>query len=139
MMVLAFTRQTTLRIFAATQISFTSPYGGTTVKGIVGSSVQFNWSFTGDVLLVKWGLTRAADAGVFDQTLYSMSKSGSVSVTNLPAYAGRVYGSLSGGKAMFTLRKLETADTRFYGCQINPNKPDGRAQFDNVILVVEGE
>ena len=126
-------------LIAATQISFTSSYGGTAVKGIVGSSVQFNWSFSGDVLLVKWGLTGAADAGVFDQTLYSISKSGSVSVTSLPAYAGRLSGSLSGGKAIFTLSKLETSDTRFFGCQITPTAPGGTAQFDNVKLVVEGK
>ena len=109
------------------------------MKGIVGSSVQFNWSFSGDVLLVKWGLTGAADAGVFDQILYAISKSGSVSVTSLPAYTGRVYGNFSGGKATFVLSKLERDDARFYGCQITPNAPDGTAQFDNVKLVVEGK
>ena len=128
-----------LSLFAATQISFTSSYGGTTVKGIVGSSVQFNWSFSGDILLVKWGLTGAADAGLVDQMLYSIFKSGSVSVTSLPAYAGRVSGSRSGGKAMFTLSKLETSDARFFGCQITPNAPDGKSKLDNVKLVVEGK
>ena len=109
------------------------------MKGIVGSSVQFNWSFSGDVSLVKWGLTGGAGAGFFDEELYSITKFGSVSVTSLPAYTGRVSGNRIAGKAIFTLSKLETTDTRFYGCQISPTDPAETSVFDNVKLVVEGE
>lgn len=124
------------------QISFTSQYGGTTVKGTVGSSVHFNWSFTGDVRLVDWGLTVKADATEFDnnQRLYSLSKSGPISVTPPQAYIGRVSGSRSGGgKAIFTLSKLGIGDARFYGCRLSPTDPSGGTLFDNVKLVVEGE
>ena len=109
------------------------------MKGIVGSSVQFNWSFSGDVLVVKWGLTGGAGASVLNEQLYAITKSGAESVTSLPAYAGRVSGSRIAGKAIFTLSKLETSDTRFYGCQISPTAADGATKNDNVKLVVEGE
>ena len=126
---------------AATQISFISPYGGTTVRGTVGSPVQFNWSFSGDVKFVDWGLTLAADAKVFDsdQRLYSLTKTGVAAVTPPQAYTGRVFGSRSSGKAIFTLSKLKTSDARFYGCQISPSAPDGDTVWDNVKLIVEGE
>ena len=111
------------------------------MKGTVGSSVQFNWSFSGDVSSVDWGLTLAADSNLFDnnQKLYSLPKTGSTSVTPPPAYTGRVSGSRSGGNAIFTLRKLQTNDARFYGCWLYPTAPDGDTIWDNVKLVVEGE
>ena len=127
--------------FAATQISFTSQYAGMTVKGTVGSFVQFNWSFVGDVSSVDWGLTLAADSNWFDnnQNLYSLTKSGSIPVTPPQAYAGRVSGSRSGGKVIFTLSKLETNDARFYGCRLYPTVPFWDTIWDNVNLVIEGE
>ena len=109
------------------------------MKGIVGSSVQFNWSFSGDVLVFKWGLTAGVGASVLNEELCSITKFGTVSVRSLPGYTGRVSGSLSGDKAMFTLSKLEASDTRFYGCQISPTDPGVTAKFDNVKLNVEGE
>ena len=109
------------------------------MKGIVGSSVQFNWSFSGDVFVFKWGLTGGAGASVLDEELYSITKFGAVSVTSLPAYTGRVSGNGIAGKAIFTLSKLEASDTRFYGCDIRPTDPGGTTKFDNVKLVVEGE
>lgn len=109
------------------------------MRGIVGSSVQFNWTFSGDVLVVKWGLIAGAGAVTLDEKLYSISKFGSVSVTSLPAYTRRVSGSRIAGKAIFTLSKLETSDTRFYGCVISPTDPGGATKFDNVKLVVEGK
>ena len=109
------------------------------MKGIVGSSVQFNWSFSGDVLLVKWGLTAGAGAVTLDEGLYSINKLGQELVTSLPAYTARVSGSRFAGKAIFNLSKLEIGDARFYGCQISPTSAGGQSKFDNVKLVVEGE
>ena len=109
------------------------------MKGIVGSSVQFNWSFSGDVSLVKWGLTAGAGAVSLNEELYSITKSGVVSKTPKQEYKERVSGRRTVGKAMFTLSELKTSDTRFYGCQIDSIAPDGTPQLDNVKLVVEGE
>ena len=110
------------------------------MKGIAGSSVQFNWSFSGDVSIVKWGLTARAGAGTLDKELCSISKFGSLSFTSLPAYAGRVSVLFFRvGNVIFTLSKLETRDTRFYGCNLIPTNPFGLAKLDNVKLVVEGE
>ena len=129
-----------LFIFSTGQISFISPYKGQSLKGTVGSSVQFNWSFSGDVGFVDWGLTQSAQAVSFDndQRLYSFSKFGTAAVSPPAAYNGRVFGIRSGGKVTFTLSNLQDGDTRFYGCQINPAK-GGLSLLDNVKLVVEGE
>ena len=110
------------------------------MRRTVGSSVQFNWSFTGDVSYVRWGLTLKADSTAFDnnQVLYSLTKSGSAPVIPPAAYTGRVSGSRSGGQATFTLSNLETSDTRFYGCLLYPTSPDDFSRWDNVYLVVEG-
>ena len=111
------------------------------MRGAVGSSVQFNWSFSGDVKLTRWGLTKAADSTGFDnnQILYSLTKTGPGSVTPPSAYTGRVSGHRSGNSFTFTLNNLQKGDTRFYGCQINPQDPNLHPVYDNVKLFVEGE
>ena len=109
------------------------------MRGIVGSSVQFNWTFSGDVSIVRWGLTTGAGAVTLDKQLIFMTKFKSVPVKSVPSYTGRVSGSRIAGKAIITLSKLETSDTRFYGCEIRPTAPGDKAKFDNVKLVVEGE
>ena len=111
------------------------------MRGTVGSSVQFNWSFSGDIRLVDWGLTQAADSTVFDndQKLYSLTKTGVAPVTPPQAYSGRVSGSRSGDKAIFTLSKLQTSHARFYGCRLSSSAPEGGTIWDNVKLVIEGE
>ena len=130
-------RNILLSFVVETQISFVSRYQGSTVRGISGSSVQFNWSFSGDVEYIDWGLTQAADAQGFDnnQTLFTEQVWHKVSNTPAP-YSGRVSGSRRGGRAIFILNNLQRGDTRFYGCQIN-SPPDGGTDFDNVKLVVE--
>ena len=102
--------------------------------------MQFNWSFSGDVKYVYWGLTQAADAIAFDnnQMLMLLTKVGSMSVTPPSAYTGRVLGNRSGHQVIFTLSNLNTSDGRFYGCRIS-SPPDGGTSFDNVQLVVEGQ
>ena len=121
-------------------MDFTSSYQGRTVQGTVGSSVDFKWSYTGDVKLVNWGLALSG-ASSFDnnQLLKALGKSGSVALTPPAAYTGRVSGSRSGGQATFTLTNLKKDDARYYGCRIDPSQPDDSAQFDKVKLVVQGK
>ena len=107
----------------------------------VGSSLQFNWSFTGDVGLIKWGLSRADDPILLDdnQILFSLLKNGQPgSFTTPAAYVGRVTGSRTNGLVIFTLHKLKMDDTRFYVCTLSPVSP-GITRSDHVQLVVEGE
>ena len=111
------------------------------MRGTLGSSVQFNWTFSGDVYHVTWGLTRAADSTAFDnnQKLYLLTKSGQGSGTPPSAYTGRVSGHRSGNNVTFTLNNLRKGDTRFYGCKVSPQDPNLDPKFDNVKLFVEGE
>ena len=125
-------------------MAFTSKYEGNTVTALVGSSINFTWSFSGDVRLVDWGLTLAGSY-VFenDQRLVSLTKAASALLSVPAAYAGRVSGSRSGssssGLAIFTLTNIKREDERFYGCRLSPSSPDGSSLFDTVNLFVEGK
>ena len=132
-----------LFLLIASDIKFTSKYEGNTVTGLVGSSLNFTWSFSGDVILVDWGLPLAG-ANLFEngKRLVSLAKAVSA-VLPVPAeYAGRVSGRRSGnassGLAIFTLANIKKDDERFYGCRLSPAAPDGFTLFDTVYLFVEG-
>ena len=125
----------------AGQITFLSPYQGRTVRGTVGSSSQFNWSFSGDARLIEWGLPLANDLHALDnkQILFQIFKDGTGSATTSTAYVQRVAGSLSQGLATFTLSNLRMSDAKVYVCRINPSNPSAVKLTDNVELVVEGK
>ncbi len=124
-------------------IVFTSKYVGKTVSGLVGSSVNFTWSFSGDVDKVIWGLTNDAAHNLLSNgVLVSLGKGGPISVSVPQAYIGRVSGSRSGdassGQAIFTLRSITNDDEKSFGCQLQPASPTGSTVLDSVHLVVEG-
>lgn len=112
------------------------------MKGLVGSSVNFTWSFSGDIDGVDWGLRRAGSNAIENNgLLVSLYKSGPVAVPVPLPYNGRVNGSgeVSSGQVIFTLSSLKKRDERFYGCRIIPTKLFDQQKFDSVYLVVEGE
>ena len=119
---------------------FTSSYQGTSVRGTVGSSVTFTWSFSGDVGVVYWGLKRAGLPDII--RLVSLSSSGAVFPVIPPVeYSRRVSGRLSGnsssGKAIFALSNITRGDQRFFGCKITASGfPIDKSDF--VQLIVEG-
>ncbi len=124
-------------------VGFTSKYNGKTVTGLVGSSINFTWSFFGDAMRVYWGLKRDG-VNVFENSgiLVSLYRRGLVSVTAPLAYNRRVNGSgdVSSGQVIFTLSSIRKSDQRFYGCMIYPYYPPlYRRVFDSVYLAVEGE
>lgn len=125
------------------QIGFTFKYDGKTVTAIVGSSVNFTWTFTGDVDTIDWGLKKTGVDDIADNgVLVSLSKSGPVSVAVPPAYNGRVSrrGDVSSGQVIFTLTSIKEGDGRFYGCRIKPTDVFSDVnQFDPVYLEVKGE
>ena len=108
---------------------------------MVGSSVNFTWSFSGDVDSVKWGIKQPG-ASILSTEIANINQAGLVSLASLPAYTGRVSASRSGdsssGQAMFTLSFIKKDDERSYGCQITPNHPDDSADIDFVYFAVEG-
>ena len=123
--------------YSEAAIRFTSPYGGTTVKRLLGSSVSFNWSFSGDVGQIAWGIKRAG-GNVFDRTIMTLDASGSPTVNS--EYSGRVSGSRTSGQAIFTLNTITLNNDKSYGCKINPKSdPLDTPKFDYIRLVVAGE
>ncbi len=129
-------------MFLESLVDFTSKYYGKTVTGLVGSSVNFTWSFTGDANRVYWGLKRDGDDGFENNgRLVYLDDRGSVLVTAPLEYDGRVSGSgdVSSGQVIFTLSSIRKSDQRFYGCMLYPNHPFYRRVFDSVYLAVEGE
>ena len=119
-------------------------YNGTSVTGSVGSTVNFTWSFSGDVAIVlKWGLKKIdADDLESNGVLVTINQLGVASLSGPPSYSTRVSGSRSGGpssgQANFTLTSITKSDARYYGCQLSPLTGFDSTIFDSVLLVVEG-
>ena len=114
------------------------------MTGSVGSSVNFTWSFSGDVAIVlKWGLKKR-DANDFESNgvLVTINRFGVASLSGPPSYSTRVSGSRGGspysGQVIFTLTSITKTDARYYGCQLSPLTGFDSAIFDSVLLVVEG-
>ena len=61
-------------------ITFTSPYGGTSVYGAVGSSVTFTWSFSGAFKRARWGLKKTGQNDI-DTLLVFLDRSSMVPIT----------------------------------------------------------
>ena len=128
----------------ASQVQFKSRYREKTFTGLVGSSVNFTWSFSGDVKIVQWGLALTATNDIDNhQKLVSLARAGLIPLVVPAAYTGRVAGSRNGnsssGQAIFTLSNIRKEDERFYGCRLSPASPYDSSPFDSVHLSVEGE
>ena len=121
-------------------MEFISSYKGKAVRGFVGFSFQFNWSFTGDVDTIQWGLAKADDPSVLDDSkiIFSLTKTGSHSSITPAAYVGRVTGSRINGLVIFTIHDLKTDDTGSYCCEMIP-LPPFNPKNDHVWLFVQGE
>ena len=112
------------------------------MTGLVGSSLNFTWSFAGDTRRVSFGLKKAGVNSIESNgLLVSLDKNGPVAVAVPSAYNGRVNGSgdASSGQVIFTLSSVRKRDERFYGCLIVPTDGFDQQKFDSVYLVVEGE
>jgi len=110
--------------------------------GLAGSSVNFTWSFSGDVDSVIWGLKKdGVDVIKYDGKLVSLDKDGPVPLTVPSEYSGRVSGSgdASSGQVTFTLSSIRMSDEGFYGCNIKPTLSFVSEKFDSVYLAVKGE
>ena len=122
-------------------ITFTSPYGGTSVYRAVGSSVTFTWSFSGAFRKARWGLKKIIQNDI-DTLLVSLDSGGMLAITPPAEYSGRVKGTISltssSGQAAFTLSDIKTTDERFFGCWVESSDIIPDKQFDSVKLVVQG-
>jgi len=132
-----------LQITPHAGIQFKTPYEGKYVRGLVGSSMNFTWSFSGDIRTVQWGLKRSDIEDINSSAILAgLDQSGPQPVTVPSAYAGRVIGNgdISSGRAIFTLMFITPRDERIYGCKLTDTDAlFPAAKFDFVVLVVEEE
>ena len=129
-------------------IHLISGYKGNSVTGLIGSSVNFSWSFsngTKGVRGVLFGLIKNHRARDFipNGILVAFGESGSPASVPVPVqYNGRVSGSYDGntstGHAIFTLSSIEKDDERFFGCRVSPQYSFDAEVFDSVYLNVAG-
>ena len=123
---------------------FQTKYAKTNLRGRIGHSVTFAWTFSGGVDTVSWGLANNAGSDI-DKMLVSLDvlNANVVQPGLVPgAYRGRVNGTRTGGssfgQASFILYDVTKNDERFYGCSLTGDGPDGLTIFDFVELVVVG-
>ena len=119
---------------------FSNYYGGKTVKGATGSSMNFTWTIRRRFTRVEWGLAVTPRAFYSPpQLLVYLFKGGTSLAIPPAAYTGRVSGKITGNQVSFTLRNLRKSDGRLYGCRItDATDGDDIPSFDSVMLVVEG-
>ena len=110
------------------------------MTGVLGSSVNFTWDFSGsNVKLVQWG-TKQDNAIALKDVLVTIKKVTVITVDS-PPYSGRVRGVWDGsspGQATFTLSSIQKADERLYICRLVPSSIIPLV-FDTVQLVVLGK
>ena len=125
------------------QLQLTPKYNGGIVRALVGSSVNFTWSFslTGTFGSIEWGI-KTSDANTIDLVIVTIPRTGDPVINQ--AYTGRASGrrsgDLSSGQVIFTLSSITLDDDESYGCEMYPLNPMlDRKYFDYIHLVVEGE
>ena len=111
--------------------------------GLVGSSVNFTWKFSGGsngVCSFSWGLkSTTGDGFINNGILVTIDPSGSnPTVINNVRASGSVSGNQFSGQVTFTLSSIKRNDERFYGCKITPASNFDTADFESVQLVVKG-
>ena len=126
---------------ATSQIQFISKFSGQTVTGLVNSSFNFSWNFSGDVRHISWGVWDHTMMG-FKTVLVVVTQSAAVQIASLSPYYGRVVGSRkyssSYSQVIFTLRSIKKVDGKVYGCVLYPGHPDSRTKYDTVNFAVKG-
>ena len=127
-------------VFFSSGQPFSDYYGGKTVKGAIGSSINFTWTILRPFTRVEWGL--AVTPYAFEtppRLLVSYFKGNPLPVTPPAAYTGRVSGKNTGSHVSFILSNVRKSDERLYGCKISDtSNRDDIPSFDSVTLVVEG-
>ena len=126
---------------ATTQFQFISKFSGHAVTGLVNSSFNFNWSFSGEVRMISWGVWDKTK-NTFATPLVSVAQSVTVQVQDSSAYYGRVNGSRrdssSNSQVIFTLLSITKEDETVYGCVLYPRNLDLKSKVDTVNFAVKG-
>jgi len=110
------------------------------VSGLVGSSVQFTWTFSDAAAGINWGLANKQLDNIQTLLVFLESSSGNLlPAPGLPEeYSGHVNGSLLSGsrQVIFTLSSLSKSHENTYGCYIQRSDVGSRSTaFDYKKLV----
>ena len=103
------------------------------MTGIVGSSVNFTWTYSGDV--------KRAQLAIASVVLISINKLQVTTIQNSP-YSGRVsvvWKGTSPGQVTFTLDLIRMTDEESYTCTLLPSDSGQIRRFDTVQLIVLGK
>ena len=123
-------------------LRFFSPYNNKKVSGVLGSSVNFTWAFSGgNVYQVQWG-TKRDGVRNFQQLLVTVREDTTSTIARNPPYSGRVSGVWDGsspGQVTFTLNLIQKSDARLYLCSLEPDNLLQLPVYDQVQLLVLGK
>ena len=120
------------------QIQFISTYNNNKVTGIVGSSVNFTWTFSGDVEVARL----VTQDGSTELLVISINKLLQVSTGTNSPYSGRVsavWNGKSPGQVTFTLNLIRMTDEGFYTCKLKPVDDLQKTPSDTLRLIVLGK
>ena len=122
---------------------FTLPFNGKKVTGILGSSVNFTWTFHGgNVDTFEWGTVKHEGAVSIKDVLVSIDKFQTIVTIQNSPYTGRVSGDWDGsspGQVNFTLSSIQRGDERLYMCILSPDSLAAQPVSDTVQLLVVGK
>ena len=125
-------------LYTVCQIQFTSTYSNNKVTGIVGSSVNFTWSFSGDVKEARL----VTEDGSTQLLVISINKLLQVSTGINSPYSGRVRAVWNGktpGQVTFTLNVIRMTDEGSYTCKLKPVDYLQTTPSDTLQLIVLGK
>ena len=120
------------------QIQFTSTYNNNKVTGIVGSSVNFTWTFSGDVKEARL----VTQDGSTELLVISINKILQVSTGLNSPYRGRVravWNGKSPGQVTFTLNLIRRTDKASYTCKLKPVDFLQTTPSDTLQMIVLGK
>ena len=107
------------------------------MSGIVGSSVNFTWTFSGDLGVAR--LEKQKDDGS-RESMISINKAVKTNIHS--PYHGRVsavWNGKSPGQVTFTLNLISVVDEDSYICRLDPVDPGQVSPEDTVQLIVLGK
>ena len=127
-------------LLTANQVQLESSYDGSNRTVKLGSSFDFSWNYTGDLLSVEWG-TKDREILEVNVTLFTLAIGGH-SAANVSQYIGRCHGSWnrqSPGQVKFTLNDIKAVDNQVFIFKFFTNDFAAVDVFDVVQLIVKGK
>ena len=125
-------------LYKVCQVQFTSTYNNNKVTGIVGSSVNFTWTFSGDVEVARL----VTLDGSTELLVISINKLLQVFTGTNSLYSGRVsavWNGKSPGQVTFTLNSIRMTDEGSYTCKLKPVDFLQTTPSDTLQLIVLGK